>query len=154
MFDPIAFPNTTPAFSLPLLMAGQAQKEFFVNQALSILDAVQLRIILASQPAPPTIPGEGDCYRVTSPAVQAWAGCENHIAIFIGGDWHFIGPQAGMQVFDQASGHLLVFRSDWKRAEAPGAPAGGSVIDSEAREAIVRLIQSLLGVGILTETAT
>lgn len=154
MSDPIVFPNATPALGLPLLMPGQAQKEFFVNQALAILDAAHLRIVLASQPSPPASPSQGDCFRVTSPAAQAWAGCENHVAIYIGGDWHFIGPQAGMEIFDQASGHLLVFRSQWVRADAPAVPSGGSVVDTQARAAIGQLIQSLVTIGILKATGT
>ena len=53
MSDPIAFPSTTPSIGLPLLIPGQAQKEFFVNQALCLLDALHMRAVTASQPAPP-----------------------------------------------------------------------------------------------------
>lgn len=131
-------------------LAGQAQKEFFVNQSLCVLDALHARAVVASQPAPPTIPAEGDYFRVTGLATQAWSGHEGDIAVQIGGDWHFIRPQEGMQLFDKAAGHVLVFRTVWEQADAPALPTDGPVIDTEARAAIGLLIQSLLTVGVLS----
>lgn len=154
MSDPIAFPSATRAIGLPLLMAGQAQKEFFVNQSLCVLDAVFARAVLASLPAPPASPAEGDSYRITAPAAQAWAGFEHHLAILIGGDWHFVAPQEGLQIFDRAEGHTLVFRSDWQRADAPPAPSGGGIVDVQARAAIEALIQSLQTIGVLRATTS
>ncbi len=40
MSDPVQFEGATPRFALPLLFAGQAQKEFFVNEALLRADMV------------------------------------------------------------------------------------------------------------------
>lgn len=67
----------------------------------------------------------------------------------ISGAWHFIAPQQGMLVFDQAAGQQLVFRSTWTHAVAPALPAGGAVIDTQARQAIAALIQALLAAGVL-----
>lgn len=149
MSDPIAFPSSTPALGLPLLIAGQAQKEFFVNQALCLLDALHDRAVTASQNAPPESPAEGSCYRITAPAGAAWSGRDDHIAVMIGGDWRFIAPREGTQVFDREAGHELVFRAGWKRPTAPVAPSGGTVVDLEARTAIGALIQALLTVGMI-----
>lgn len=148
MPDPVTFPAATPHIGLPLLIAGQSQKEFFVNQALSVLDALQARRVLASLPAPP-VAAEGDCYRVTAPATEAWAGREDHLAVLIGGGWHFIAPREGASLFDVAAGHALVFRSGWQRAAAPVVPVGGAVVDSEARAAVTQLIERLRAIGIL-----
>lgn len=60
MSEPIVFPSATPALGLPLLVAGQAQKEFFVNQALGLLDALHARAVIASRPAPPAAAAEGE----------------------------------------------------------------------------------------------
>lgn len=149
MSDPIAFPSITPALGLPLLVAGQAQKEFFVNHALCLLDALHARAVVASQTTPPASPDEGDCYRVTAPAGAAWVGREDSLAILVGGDWHFVAPRAGLLVFDQTVGHVLVFRSGWQRPAAPQEPSGGSVVDTEARAAIAMLIQTLVATGAL-----
>ncbi len=149
MSDPIAFASTTPTIGLPLLIPGQAQKEFFVNQALCLLDALHSRSVTASQPAPPQSLNEGGCFRVTAPAAGAWAGHEDKLAVWIGGDWHFVAPREGMQVFDLTAGHSIVYRSEWESAAAPAGPTGGTIIDTEARAAITSLIQALLAVGIL-----
>lgn len=149
MPDPITFPSSTPALNLPLLIAGQAQKEFFLNQALSLLDALHARAVTGSEAAPPAAAQEGDCYRVIAPATGAWTGQEDHIAVLMGGDWHFIVPGEGLQLFDRAADHMVVFRSQWRRATAPANPTGGTVIDIEARAAVAALMQALSNVGIL-----
>ncbi len=149
MPDPISFPSTTPVAGLPLLIAGQAQKEFFVNQALCLLDALHARAVTASQPSPPPGASDSDCYRITAPATGAWAGREDSIAVLIAGGWHFIAPVSGMALFDRSSDCLLVFRSGWKRAQAPALPTGGTVVDVEARAAIVTLVQALRAIGVL-----
>jgi len=149
MTSPIIFGPTTPGVGLPLLIPGQAQKEFFINQALGILDAMLPSIVLASQSAPPSSANNGDCYRVTAMGAQAWEGCDDHIAVRIGDDWHFIPPQEGMRIFDAEAGYLLVFRAAWQRADAPTPPVSGAVIDAEARATLEQLIQALRSVGIL-----
>lgn len=89
--------------------AGQAQKEFLVNQALAILDAFAPRAASASLPEPPSEPAEGDSFHVIAPASQTWAGCEDHIAIRISGAWHVIPPRDCMRLFDRAADHSLFF---------------------------------------------
>ena len=153
MSEPIALASTTPTIGLPLLIPGQAQKEFFVNQALSLLDALHTRAVTASQPAPPQSPNEGDCFRVTAPAASAWAGHEGKLAVWIGGDWHFVAPREGMQAFDLSAGHSIVYRSGWESAAAPAEPTGGTIIDTQARAAITSLIQAMVAVGILATEA-
>lgn len=149
MSDPIAFSSSTPVLGLPLLIAGQAQKEFFVNQALCLLDALHARSVSASQASPPATPSDGASFRVTAPATAEWVGQEGSLAVRISGAWHFIPPQEGMLVFDRSAGQQLVFRSTWTNATAPAAPAGGTIIDSQARDAIGALIQALLVTGVL-----
>ncbi len=149
MSNLIAFPSATPNIGLPLLSAGQAQKEFFVNQALTILDSLHPSAILGSLSAPPATAEEGDCFRVTAPAAQAWAGCENHIAARIGGDWHFIAPREGMHLFDIAAESSLFFKTIWRTTRRVNTPTGGLMIDIEARNAIEQLIVALQNIGVL-----
>ena len=149
MSDPIAFPSVTPIIGLPLLIAGQAQKEFVVNQALCLLDALYPRVTKASVAAPPVEVEEGDCFRVTAPATGAWSGQEGDLAVRIGGDWCFVTPREGMQVFDQSDHRQLVYRTQWEQPSAPANPVGGAVVDSEARTAIVGLIEALATAGLI-----
>lgn len=153
MSDPIAFPSSTVALGLPLLVAGQAQKEFFVNQALCLLDALHMHTVRASQSTPPATATESDCYRVKAPATGVWAGHEDRVAVLIAGEWHYIEPVQGMALFDRAADNFLVYRSGWKAAQAPALPTGGTVVDVEARAAIAALIQSLKALGVLATAA-
>jgi hypothetical protein len=63
--------------------------------------------------------------------------------------WQFIVPGEGLQLCDRAANQLVVFRSQWRPATAPANPAGGTVIDIEARAAVTALIEALSSVGIL-----
>lgn len=153
MPDSLTFPAATPNIGLPLLFAGQAQKEFFINQALGILDALHRAAVLASQPAPPDLVEDGDCYRVTGPAQSEWAGCEGHLAIRIGAAWQMIPPRDGMRLFDSAAGDWLFYRAGWHSSHAPALPVGGTVVDHEARIAVEQLILALQTVGVLIPAA-
>ncbi len=150
MSAPVTFPSSTPAIGLPYLVAGQAQKEFFVNQSLCLLDALQMRTVKASQSAPPAAAADGESYRIKAPASGAWTGREDRVAVRIAGDWHFIEPVQGTALFDQAAEAVIVFRSGWRVALAPPLPSGGTIVDAEARTAISALIAALKALGILT----
>ncbi|PKP91310.1 MAG: hypothetical protein CVT75_09565 [Alphaproteobacteria bacterium HGW-Alphaproteobacteria-14] len=148
MSEPVTFTSSTPNIGLPLLIAGQAQKEFFLNQSLVIIDSLYRGSVIASQPAPPSNADEGDCFRVTAPASLGWEDCEDHIAIRIGGSWHFIAPREGMFLFDSAADQFLLYQSGWRVASTPAIPDSGAVIDAEARAAISELIEALRDIGI------
>ncbi len=131
------------------MLAGQAQKEFFVNEALCLLDALHARAVTASQPAPPASAADGACYRVTAAATGAWAGQENCLAVRVAGAWQFVAPAEGMVVFDRAAARLVIFRSQWQPAAVVAVPAGGTVIDVQARSALTALIAALQTMGVL-----
>lgn len=153
MSDPIALASSTPALGLPLLFAAQAQKEFFVNEALCLLDALHAQAVTASQPAPPASAAEGACYRVTATATGAWAGREDRLAVLVGGTWHFIAPAEGMVVYDRAAAGLVIFRSQWQPAAVVAAASGGTVIDVQARAVLTDLIAALKTMGVLATPA-
>jgi hypothetical protein len=153
MSEPIAFPASTPNSGLPLLFAGQAQKEFFVNQSLAILDALMPRAAVATLAAPPAAPGDGECYLVAQSAADEWSGKADHLALAIGGSWHFVAPAEGMLVFDREAEQWLCFRGGWQSVGVPPAPSGGSVIDIEARNALAQLVASLQTFGLLPPPA-
>ena len=153
MTTPISFPSTSSNFSLPLLFAGQAQKEFSLNQSLSIIDALLLQSVDASASVPPAGPADGAKYRVQAGASGDWSGHDDDIAIQIGGAWHFVAPKNGMNLFDREAENTLHYNSGWKSAAEPTAPSGGATVDSEARAAIVELIEALRNLGVFPATS-
>lgn len=148
MPDPLQFPSTTPRHSLPLLFAGQAQKEFFVNGALSLCDALLHPAVEGEAASPPAAPADAECWLVADGASGEFAGREGHLACRQAGAWLFAGPRDGMRVFDRSTGQLLVYIGEWRREDAVQPPAGGVTIDQEARTAIAAVIAALSRAGI------
>ena len=128
--------------------AGQAQKEFFLNQTICLLDALMVRAVISSLDAPPPEAAEGECYRVLDGATGEWGSNDRSIAVKIGGGWHFVSPSLGMQVFDRESRCWFQFDGDWFAAVAPPSAEGGATVDQEARTAIAQLVEALRSVGI------
>ncbi|MEL6934450.1 MAG: DUF2793 domain-containing protein [Pseudomonadota bacterium] len=118
-----------------------------MNEALSLIDAVMQKTVIATQSTPPSDPNPGDTYRVASGALE-WVGQDDALAIFFGGSWHFLTPANGSMIFDQSAAHFLHFSNSWVAASTPTSPQGGSNIDTEARAAIDQVIQSLQIVGL------
>jgi hypothetical protein len=48
-----------------------------------------------------------------------------------------------MRLFDQASGQMIFFSTQWVKADAVAEPGAGAVIDVEARAAINAIISAL-----------
>ena len=148
MTDPI-FETSSPRFSLPLLFAGQAQKEGHVNEALARLDAL-LHLVLEGQLAtPPASPQDGQCWLVGSSATGAWSGKAGQIACFCSGNWLFAAPRDGMIALDRQAGQLVRFAGGWHQASRPAVPSGGTTVDSQARSAIAEVVTALTSAGIL-----
>jgi hypothetical protein len=142
---------TTPRFALPLLGVAQAQKEVTHNEALTLLDAlVHAAVEAGPLAAPPIGPEEGQCWIVGAAPTAAWTGQANAIAIRTGGGWRFAPPREGMRATRLTDGAQLRFVGGaWAAPASVGAPSGGSIIDSEARNAISTLILHLTAQGLL-----
>jgi hypothetical protein len=149
MTDPISFPSATPRYFLPLLFAGQSQKEFYVNEAHALADALLHAACEGEAVDPPANPAEGECWLVASGATGEWAGEDGTLAARQAGNWLFIAPNDGMRLFDRATGQVLLYRNGWQRPVAPAEPSGGTVVDAEARTAIAELVAALIDAGVL-----
>lgn len=149
MTDPIQFAATTPRHGLPLLFSGQAQKEFFVNAALGLCDALLHPALEGEAAAPPPDPVEGECWLVGAGATGAFEGKPGHLAFRQAGEWRFAPPSDGMRIFDRAQGQFLLYMAGWRREGSVTAPAAGQTVDAEARTAIDALIGVLTRQGIL-----
>jgi len=154
MTQPISFPSTTARLSLPLLFPGQAQKEFSLNHALAMLDALVTLSVDTALHSPPSDAVEGNCYRVLSPATGDWAGRDDTLAIHIGGAWEHVDPVPGMRIHDRAADQLYIFRSAWDAASEPALPQGGDVIDAEARQVLTDVIEALRAIGVFPNSGT
>lgn len=152
MAVPLVFQSTTDCASLPLLFPGQAQKEFFVNQSLVVIDALLQQGVSESRTVPPADPSEGQCFRILSGAGEEWAGHEHEIAVSVADAWHFVAPAAGMRFFDRGAGVFLHYDGGWQTATEPAVPDTGTTVDAEVRAALGELIEALRKVGIFANT--
>ncbi len=152
MSDPITFSSTTPNFALPVLFQGQAQKEFYVNQAHFLLDALLHTSIEGVASEPPTSPVAGETWLVGASAVDAWEGRADQLASWTGSHWLYIEPKPGLRLYNKAEAHTLMFDSNWKSPAAPSQPTGGQTVDAEARTAINGIIEALTNIGIIAST--
>lgn len=160
----------TPRLGLPFISPGQAQKELMHNEALQTLDMVVAGVV--DQPplaSPPASPVEGACYIVGAGATGEWAGHDNSLAIFSSGGWRLLAALEGMSVFVRSTSVWAAFRAGaWElgtlrassllidgqqvvgaRVAAIADPAGGSMVDAEARAAIGEILSALRQHGLI-----
>jgi hypothetical protein len=146
----------TPRTALPLLVAGQENKEITLNEALTRIDALLgARVLSRNRTAPPSAPAPGDAWIVPAGATGAWQGREGSMAIFGDGGWRFAEVTPGITAWIEDEAAMAVkTAAGWLRiATGPGAaiidPAGGSTVDSEARSALSALLAACRAAGIL-----
>jgi hypothetical protein len=149
MSDPLTFDSTTPRFLLPLLFSGQAQKEFTVNEALVLTDALLHCAVEGEADDPPAIPADGTAWLVGTAPTGEWAGQAGRIACRQLGNWLFVTPRDGLKVLDRSNDQEVRFSGTWRSPGAPAAPTGGATVDSEARDALADLIAALIEAGVL-----
>lgn len=156
--------NATARWRLPLLHAGQAQKELDHNEALALLDmAVQPAVTAMGIDMPPSEPAEGACWVVGDAPVGAWAGQARSLAGWTAGGWRFLAPHPGMTVWRIEDGLTARYQDGaWRIGEVcaasiviAGSPmlaaqqmpiagaSGGSTIDLQAREVLEAVLETL-----------
>ena len=152
MSDPLSFDDTSPRWALPFLFAGQAQKEVFVNEALSRLDALLHPVVEGRRSDPPTSPQEGETWIVGHGATGEWSGHDDALACRQSGQWLFVSPRESMTSHDRSTKTKWVYKtSGWVAAPAAVSPSGGSTIDSEARAAIGLIVAALSHYGLMSQ---
>jgi hypothetical protein len=148
MSDPVVFTSVTPRHQIPLLFSGQSQKELTVNEAHARTDALIHAAVEGEATAPPSSPDDGECWLVGTGATGAWSGEDGKLACFELGNWLFIAPRDGMTILDRSTGQRVRYFGGWQSPEPPAAPTGGATADTEARAAIVGLIDALRIAGV------
>lgn len=151
MSDPVSFAGASPRHNLPLLFAGQSQKEFYVNEAHAITDMLLHPAVEGEQDDPPPIPENGQCWLVGTQPTGEWSGQAGQIACRQEGAWLFASPRDGMRVFDKTAGQEMFYLDGWHKAVAVAEPSGGTTVDTEARTAISGLVAALVSAGILPD---
>lgn len=148
MPDPV-FDTATARFELPLLFAGQAQKEGYVNEMAARIDALLHLAVEAELAVPPATPSDGQAWLIAAGASGDWSGKSGQVAARQAGNWLYFGPRHGMRLLNRATGQFIQFTGTWTAPSRPATPSGGSVVDVEARAAIAALLLSLTNAGIV-----
>ncbi len=158
----------TPRLALPLISAGQSQKDVTHNDAVLALDRlVALRAASRSEAVPPASAAIGDVQIVPATGAAAWGQPAGTLMHWQGDGWLPEGPRDGQMVLVADENVMLVHRGGWQdlwpvagltvggRAllAAPAVamlpPTGGGTVDAQARAAIADLIVILQQQGIL-----
>ncbi|WP_380784572.1 DUF2793 domain-containing protein [Sphingomonas sp. R86521] len=155
---------------LPLMQPGQAQKELTHNEALTMLDlAVQASVVALGLNDPPAAPASGQAWVVGAAPTGAWVGQAQALAGWTEGGWRFVAAREGMTVWNLGETRGSRFTDGaWRVGVLTGSavaidgirvvgpqraaiapPAGGLVVDSDARTAISAILTALKGHGLI-----
>ena len=162
--------SATARFAIPLLAAGQAQKEIYHNEAIQTLETlVSPAVEEGPRVSPPASPVVGACYIVAASPTGAWTGRQLNLAAYTSGGWRFIAPIEGLTAFVRSTSVWATFRSgSWEfgivrgsnitiagqqvvgvRKSAIPGPSGGSVVDVEARSVLGQILTALRQHGLI-----
>jgi hypothetical protein len=163
--------ETTPRLALPMIEAGQAQKEALHNEALTLLDALVFGMVeSAGGHLPPPSPVVGQAWIVGSAPTGEWTGRADAVAVWTAGGWRFVAAQEGMIVRLRTGGVILErTATGWMPGTIAGAavaiagsqvvgprlsgitdPSGGATIDIEARARISAILVALRTHGLIS----
>jgi len=162
--------ETSARFALPFILPGQAQKEAFHNEALTLVDAA-LHLSVAGAPTDevPVDPAPGASWIVAPGAAGAWADRTGEVATWTAGGWRFTAPVPGMTAWNIDAGYRLHWTGtawsdgEWPvsaltiggqrvvgpRLETVPSPSGGTIIDAEARASLELVIVALRTHGLI-----
>jgi hypothetical protein len=156
--------------NLPFLSPGQAQKEFFHNEALQTLDLVAAAAVEEEpRSEPPATPAIGACYIVGTSATGEWAGKSNYLAGYTSGGLRYVAPIEGLNAYVKSSGTWANYRSGaWEIGTVRGSsvvldgvqvigpqlaaisvPTGGTNVDAESRASIGQILAALRQHGLI-----
>ncbi|MCR5870606.1 MULTISPECIES: DUF2793 domain-containing protein [unclassified Sphingomonas] len=163
--------TATARFALPLLHAGQAQKEMFHNEALVQVDLLLHPAVKdVGLDSPPATPEPGDAWIVGEEPTGAWSDHARAIAVWTDGGWWFTTPRPGVALWSETHGKPVRYDAGagWQigviaasrieiggtqivggQCDAIAAPTGGATIDDAARAAIAAILDALREHGLI-----
>src|SRR5438034_4898750 len=104
--------SSTARLGIPFLSPGQAQKEFFHNEALQTLDMLVTAAVEESpRTSPPAAPTLGASYIVGSAPTGAWVGKAQCLVTFTGGGWRFVTPFDGLAAYVRSTSLWSLYRA-------------------------------------------
>jgi hypothetical protein len=130
------------------MLAGQAQKEFTVNEALLRADLAIQCVVEGERDDPPPTPVPGMAWLVGATPSGEFTGHAAAIAGWSEAGWRFVAAAVGLRVFDKSAVCFRRYDGTWRLPTAPAAPSGGATIDAEARATLVNIIETLADAGI------
>ncbi|PCG09775.1 hypothetical protein COA17_08005 [Sphingomonas ginsenosidimutans] len=155
---------TSARLLLPMMDAGQAQKERTHNEALALLDlAVQAVVKGIGVQIPPADPEPGDSWIVGDAPQGAWTGHAGMLAGWTDGGWRFVATRPGWRVWEAAqqvpatrttagwesgvtrAARIVIDGTQVVGGQRPAIadPVGGETVDAPARTAIVAILEAL-----------
>lgn len=162
--------DATVRLELPMIDAGQAQKEITHNEALLRLDLlVQGSVREVARADPPVAPVPGEAWIVGGVPTDAWAGHAGEIAAWTTGGWRFVSPCEGMALWCEAAAATVRYHAGaWEqglaranallvdgvqvvgaRGAAIAEPTAGTTVDARARTAIGQILAALRAHGLI-----
>jgi hypothetical protein len=162
--------EVTSRYGLPMLASGQAQKEVTHNEALLLLDAMaHITIESRNQSVPPTSPQLGQIWLIAAAPTGQWQDRAGQLAVWSSGGWRYIVPNTGMILWSISDGVFIYYDGSlwvvgsWPvqqlmvsgqrviaaRQAAIADPAGGTSADTQARVAIVNILNTLRTHGLI-----
>lgn len=113
----------TSRHHLPLLAAGQAQKEVTHNEAVLAIDRMlQLAVASRALAVAPAMPADGAIYIVAAAPSGAWLGHAGRLASHDGYGWSFTDPVQGCLAWIADETVFTVYDGAWSQG---GWPASG-----------------------------
>lgn len=150
---------------------GQAQKEFYHNEALETLDMLVAGAVEdLPQNDPPASPQIGSTYIVGDLPTADWSAYAGQIAGYGNAGWRFTAPIVGTRVFVRSTETCALYTaSGWEigsirgsrllvdgqqvvgpRTAAIADPSGGISVDAEARSAVAQILGALRQHGLIS----
>lgn len=158
----------TLRLGLPLIAAGQSQKDVTHNEAVLALDRiVALAVVSRTHASPPAAATAGEIQIVPAGGEAAWGQPAGSLMQWQGAGWQVQAPRDGQLALLQDEAVLLVYNQVWQAllpvggllisgrpvlAAAPASiapPTGGATVDIQARAVLSALLSTLLQQGIL-----
>ena len=142
---------TTPRMQLPMLAAGQAQKEVTHNDALIHIDSLLFpHVEAAGVNAPPANPVAGQAWIVGDGPIGAWLGKAHQLAIWSIGGWRYVTLPLGSVIPVGNPRKMWRCAHDgWHPPVTVNLPTGGVTVDAEARHALDSLIAAITDYGVI-----